>query len=141
MASWVLFAVAAVLLLGVSNYLFKELVVGIDAAGLKLDAVLPVLLALGLVFFAAAGWYLSATLKPPVSLLLTLFALVVISLLAVGLIFLSLKTGKAAVVTAMLGLSAVVVAILSFVLGGVRFSAQEMVGMALAVAAVVALAL
>lgn len=140
MESWLLYALAAVLLLGVSNFLFKTVVTGIDENGLKMEGVLPVLV---LVFGAAlvlSGAYAYFVLKPPATLLWSAGALAVLSAAAVGLIFLSLKTGKVAVVTAMLGLSAVVVGVLSYVFLGDRFSAKELVGLGLALAAVWAFA-
>ncbi|MBI4360993.1 EamA family transporter [Candidatus Micrarchaeota archaeon] len=140
MESWIVYALVAVLLLGVSNFLFKTVVNAVESEDLKLEAAWPVLA----VFFGAALLvalaYVYFVIQPPATLLLSVAALAVLSMVAVGFIFLSLKTGKVAVVTALLGLSAVVVGVLSYAFLGDRFSAKELVGMGLALAAVWALA-
>lgn len=140
MESWIMYALVAVLLLGVSNYLFKTVVTGIEVEGVDVGAAVPWLAAILGVAALLALSYVYFVVKPPVALLLSVMALAVLSLVAVGFIFLSLKTGKVAVVTAILGLSAVVVGVLSYIFLGDRFSAKELVGMGLALAAVWAFA-
>lgn len=132
-------ALAAVLLLGVANVLLKLVAVKADELKFGMDSVssvLPIVAVAALVLAAFVAW----KLNPPAELLMLAAGWVLASALAVGLIFLALQKGSASVVTALLALSAVVVAVLSFFLLGEKLTSRQLFGMGLAMAAAVAFA-
>ncbi len=137
--NWLLLALAAVVLLGVANVLLKMVAVKADELKFGLESVstvLPIVAASALVLAA----FVVLKLNPPAELLVLASAWVLASALAVGLIFLALQKGSASVVTALLALSAVVVAVLSFFLLGEKLTSRQLLGMGLAMAAAVAFA-
>ncbi len=137
--NWLMLALAAVVLLGVANVLLKMVAVKADELKFGLESVstvLPIVAAAALVLAAFVVW----KLNPPAELLVLASAWVLASALAVGLIFLALQKGSASVVTALLALSAVVVAVLSFFLLGEKLTSRQLLGMGLAMAAAVAFA-
>ena len=128
MTQWVWYAVVAMVVLSFSNLAFK-----IFSRDNPYDVkqLWPII-----AFFAFAAvasfLYLHFSLKAPPAFTGLFLALLVLSALAVGLIFLSLKTGKVAIVSAILSLATIGVAVLSFLFLGDRFSGKEMAGLALA---------
>ncbi len=137
--NWMVLALAAVVLLGVANVLLKLVAIKADELRYTVDSlgsVLPVVAVAALLLAAFVVWQL----KPPTELLVLAAGWVVASALAVGLIFLALQKGSASVVTALLALSAVVVAVLSFFLLGEKLTSRQLLGIGLAMAAAVAFA-
>ncbi len=137
--NWLMLALVAVVLLGVANVLLKLVAIKADELKFGLDSVssvLPVVAVAALLLAAFVVWQL----KPPTELLVLASGWVVASALAVGLIFLALQKGSASVVTALLALSAVVVAVLSFFLLGEKLTSRQLLGIGLAMAAAVAFA-
>jgi len=136
---WVVWALGAVVLLGVANVLLKMVAIKADDLKFGLDAVssvLPIVAVVALLLAAFVAW----KVNPPAELLMLSAAWVLASALAVGLIFLALQKGSASVVTALLALSAVVVAVLSYFLLGEKLTSRQLLGMAFAMAAAVAFA-
>lgn len=117
--SWLLLALFAMACFSISSVLLKVIVseYGIDVV-LK-DA-------------------LGFTLRPSVQYSL---GVIVLSLVGFGALMLALQQGKVALVNAILSLSTVVIAGLSYAFLGDRFSVREMVALALALASIVVLAL
>lgn len=93
----------------------------IDATGLLVLAVIAV------VFLAAAYHYLFS--GEQASTLGIVLAVIVFSLLGFVCIFTALREGKVALVTAVLSLSTVVVAVLSILFLGDKFTAKELMAM------------
>ncbi|MBI5226836.1 EamA family transporter [Candidatus Micrarchaeota archaeon] len=138
--NWVILALGAVVLLGVANVLLKLVAVKAQDSNLPvhdLVAWLPVIVLVVLALAALVVW----VLKPSSDLLVLSVFWILASVVAVAFIFLALQKGSASVVTALLALSAVVVAVISFVFFGERLSAQQLVGIALCLVAVAAFAL
>ena len=136
---WVFLALGAVILLGIANVLLKLLAVKVQDANLpvhQLVSWLPVIVLVLLALGALAVW----VLKPSMGLLVLFAGWTLASVVAVVLIFLALQKGSVSVVTALLALSAVVVAVISYVFFGERLSAQQLVGIALCLVAVAAFA-
>ncbi len=125
------------LLLGVANFLLKAFIDEAPRLHLQVDSLVPAVFAL-VVGIGLAAFFAYNALKPPFSLVWLFAGWALVSIIAVAFVFLALQTGKVATVTAMLALSAVVVAVLSFFVSGERFTAAEMFGMLLALGAVFA---
>lgn len=137
--NWMVLALTAVVLLGVANVLLKLVALKADELRFTADSLASMLPVVIVVILALAA-FLVWQLKPPAELLGLAAAWVVASALAVGLIFLALQKGSASVVTALLALSAVVVAVLSFFLLGEKLTSRQLLGIGLAMAAAVAFA-
>lgn len=137
--NWLFLALVAVVLLGVANVLLKLVALKADELRFGMDAlasVLPVVAVAVLCLAVFVAW----RLNPPAELLFLAVAWIMASALAVGLIFLALQKGSVSVVTALLALSAVVVAVLSYFFLGEKLSARQLFGIGLALAAAVAFA-
>ncbi len=137
--NWMVLALAAVVLLGVANVLLKLVALKADELRFTVDSLSSVLPVLVIVIVALAA-FVVWQLKPPSELLLLAAGWILASALAVGLIFLALQKGSASVITALLALSAVVVAVLSFFLFGEKLTSRQVLGIGLAMAAAVAFA-
>lgn len=137
--NWMVLALAAVVLLGVANVLLKLVALKADDLRFTADSLVSVLPVVAVAILTLSA-FLVWQLKPPSELLILAAGWVVASALAAGLIFLALQKGSASVVTAMLALSAVVVAVLSFFLLGEKLTSRQLLGIGLAMAAAVAFA-
>lgn len=136
---WLAWAIGAVVLLGIANVLLKLVATRADAARLPVQELVSWLPVIVLVVLALGGLSVYV-LKPSPGLLLLAAGWVLASVSAVALIFIAMQKGSASVITAMLALSAVVVAVLSYFVLGERLSSRQLLGMALAMAASVAFA-
>lgn len=127
---WLAFAVASMVFLSISNLFVKMIVSNPSFEKLDFNAfLLPgVLVASGVLL---ALYFFLQNAKPPLAYYP--IAIAVFATLGVLAMILALKTGKVAIVTAVLGLSTVLVAILSVVCLGDRFSGREIAAMVLAI--------
>ena len=127
---WLAFAIAGMVFLSISNILVKLLAT--DASMQKLLAnptALYIPAALAALAIASALYIIQA--KYP-ALLPIAAGIAIFALAGTAMMFLALRTGKAALVTAVLSLSTILVAVLSFVFLGDRFAAKETAALALA---------
>ncbi|MCX6768032.1 MAG: EamA family transporter [Candidatus Micrarchaeota archaeon] len=137
---WMWLAAAAMVFLALSNVVLKILVGKAGEAKMSMGDVLPmagivVLVILGVVAF------LVITGKINADLVKWAVVFVAFSTTAFFGVVLALRDGKVSVVTALMGLSTVLVAVLSYFFLGERLSAKEFAAIILAVASVLALAL
>ncbi len=141
MSSWILFAVAAMVLFSISNTLLKVASNKYDLFA-TLSPFLPAFI-IGLGGFAVVFLYLFLFQKIslPEELLFLLLGAAIIATLGVVAFLSSLQQGKVAIVTAILGFSTLLVAVISNQLLGVQFSLKEIAAMLLAVISVALLVL
>ncbi len=127
---WLTLAVASMVFLSVSNLFIKMVVSSPSFEKLDFNQfIIPaVLVFAGVIFALYLFWQNAGT---PVSYYP--LAIAVFATLGVLAMIQALKTGKIALVTAVLGLSTVLVAILSVVFLGDKFSGREIAAMVLAV--------
>ncbi len=128
MEPWLWYALAAMLVLALSNLAFK-LFTQKNAYGPQQLWPIGAIAALAVL---AVVLYAVFFLKAPAQWVGLLVGLLALSSLAFGLIYLSLQSGKVALVSAVLSLSTLVVAVLSFVFLGDRFSTKELIALSLA---------
>lgn len=141
MVDWIIYAVAGMVLYSIANLVWKYLSNSytISMVGIAEGLVVPAFVAL-VVFVVLMFVTKQVSSINPVFVVL-LFLVAVLSIAGFGLFFYSLKFGKVAVVTAVMSLSTAVVAVLSFIFLGDRFSWRELIAMTLAIASVLVLAL
>ncbi len=134
MSNWLVFALAAMVLFSISNTLLK---VATDKYNLleKVSPFAPALVA-GIVAFIAVALYLANQNALPRELLYIVAAVIVVTVLGIAAFLASLQQGKVAAVTAILGLSTVIVAIITNQLFGVQFTLKEVAAMIMAVASI-----
>jgi drug/metabolite transporter (DMT)-like permease len=140
LVEWIVYAVAGMILYSIANLVWKYLsnsytvsMIGI-ADGLTIPALAALIVFIVLMFAMKQV----SSVNPVFVILLVLVA--VLSLVGFAFFFYSLKFGKVAVVTAVMSLSTVVVAFLSFIFLGDRFSWRELLAMSFAIASVLVLA-
>lgn len=130
MDNWLLLAFASMVFLSISNLMLK--IVSSNDAFTKLDLnsfIIPgALIALGVIAALFIAWQ-----KLPSSLQFIPVIMVLFATLGVLAMVFALKTGKIAIVTAVLSLSTVLVAVLSFVFLGDRFTGREIAAIVLAI--------
>lgn len=126
---WLTLAIASMVFLSISNLFLKILVSSPSFAKLDLKQfVLPAaIVAVGIAIALFYFWQ-----KTPSMIYFPLGIAVFATLGVIAMVF-ALQQGKIALVTAVLSLSTVLVAILSFLFLGDRFSAREIAAMALAI--------
>lgn len=134
-----LYAIASMLLFSVGNVILKTTVVQAKLGKLDATAIAGIVV----VCIAAAAIVYFLFLRPvlPPGALLGLSVLLAISAAGVALEILALQSGQVALVNAVLGLSTVGVAVLSYVFLGDRFTIKEISAIVLATACMVILAL
>lgn len=127
---WLLLALASMVFLSISNLMLK--IVSSNDAFTKLDynafLVPGALAALGIIAALFIAWQ-----KLPPNLAFIPAVMALFATLGVIAMILALKTGKIAIVTAVLSLSTVLVAVLSFVFLGDRFTGREIAAIVLAI--------
>lgn len=96
-----------------------------------LNWVIPIAVALAIIFFLA--WFFFLQNLVPANLLKWLVVLVFFSLASFACVVFALRTGKVALVTAVLSLSTILVAFLSYIFLGDRFEAKEVAAILFAV--------
>lgn len=133
---WLAYALAAMLLFSAANVVLKVITSRKEAAALDLQAVGAVV---GVALIALTVAYFLGYLKISSSLLQIVLLFVVLSSAGFALMLKAYETGKVALVTAVLALSTVAVAILSYSFLGDRFEQKELIAMALAFGSVIAL--
>ncbi|OIO26206.1 hypothetical protein AUJ14_02295 [Candidatus Micrarchaeota archaeon CG1_02_55_22] len=136
--TWLVYAIAAMLLFSVGNILLK---VGVGKLNLDDFRASPIVL-VAVVVLVALLLGLLATQTNIVVTTETLgigVAFIVFAVAGFILLLRAVGEGQIAIVTAVLSLSTVVVAILSVVFLGDKFSYKELVAMGLAVASIIAL--
>lgn len=140
MVDWIIYAVAGMVLYSIANLVWKYLSNSytISMVGIAEGLAVPALVAL-VVFVVLMFATKQVSSINPVFVVL-LFLVAALSIAGFGLFFYSLKFGKVAVVTAVMSLSTAVVAVLSFIFLGDRFSWRELLAMTLAIASVLVLA-
>ncbi len=124
--NWLLYALLGMLFLSLANFFLKIFVRDfktpkIGATGLLVLAVIAV------VFLAAAYHYLFS--GEQASTLGVVLAVIVFSLLGFVCVFTALREGKVALVTAVLSLGTLVLAVLSILFLGDRFTPKEVLAM------------
>ncbi|MCL5011534.1 MAG: DMT family transporter [Candidatus Marsarchaeota archaeon] len=141
MVDWIIYAVAGMVLYSIANIVWKYLSNSytISMIGITEGLAVPVLVALAVFVVLMFATKQVSSINPVFVVLLFLVA--ALSIAGFGLFFYSLKFGKVAVVTAVMSLSTAVVAVLSFIFLGDRFSWRELLAMTLAIASVLVLAL
>lgn len=141
MVDWIIYAVAGMVLYSIANLVWKYLSNSytVSMVGIAEGLAVPVLVALAVFVVLMFATKQVSSINPVFVVLLFLVA--VLSIAGFGLFFYSLKFGKVAVVTAVMSLSTAVVAVLSFIFLGDRFSWRELLAMTLAIASVLVLAL
>ncbi len=140
LVDWIIYAVAGMVLYSIANLVWKYLSNSytISMVGIAEGLAVPALVAL-VVFVVLMFATKQVSSINPVFVVL-LFLVAALSIAGFGLFFYSLKFGKVAVVTAVMSLSTAVVAVLSFIFLGDRFSWRELLAMTLAIASVLVLA-
>ena len=135
---WLAFALAAMVLFSISNLALKLFVS--NPAFAKIDfaqfLVPAALIALGIL---AALFLAYQNLQS--QLFYYAIAVLVLTALGFGAFVLALRTGKVAVITAVLSISTITVAVLSYFFLGDRFSLKETLAMAFAVISILVLVL
>lgn len=139
-SAWVYYALAAMILFSIGNFVLKLAVDNIDFSKVRLEPSAPLLLVL------AAGAVVLYTAFSKVGLdqadaikYIAVFA--VVAVLGFLCLVQALKSGKVAVVNAVLALSIVAVTALSAVFLGERISLKEIAAMGLALASLAVLTL
>lgn len=140
MQQWILLAVAAMVLFSFSNLALKSVLIKVDLAIFK-----PLLIPLFLAFlvFVLTSLYVSSKAQFLLSkeIVVLLVAVVIFSLVGFALFLKALESGDAALVTAILSLSTVVIAGVSVAFLGVQYSGREFAAMALALISLLTLIL
>lgn len=135
---WLLFALAAMVFFSISNLALKLFVS--NAAFAKIgfaQLLIPIaLIALGVIAALFLGYQ---NLQP--QLFSYALAVLVFAALGFGAFILALKSGKVALVTAVLSISTVLIAVMSYYFLGDRFSLKETLAMAFAVISILVLVL
>ena len=136
MIEWLAYAVGAMLLFSAANVILKSVLShpGAQAA----ETTVLAFAAIAVIVMLAAAYFLGYV-KVSQQVALLALAFIVIAAVGFALMLKAFADGKAAVVTAVLSLSTVAVAILSYLLLGDRFSSKEIIAMALATASLIAL--
>lgn len=136
--SWLAFAFASMIFLSISNMALKF--ISAHPAFIKIDLnafLIPiVLVGVGVLYAIYLFWN-----KLPQPLGVVAVVLVVFTLLGVLTLVMTLQTGKIALVTAVLSLSTVLVAFLSYAFLGDRFTGKEIAAMVMAVLSILILVL
>jgi len=137
---WLWLAVAGMVFLALSNIALKIIVGKASKAPPSLASLVPVVAVVLLVIAAALAFLvMSGAVSADLAMWAAGFAL--LSTIAFGGVALALQQGKVAVVTALMSVSTVLVAVISYTLFGDRFTLKEIAAVALAIASVAVLAL
>lgn len=144
--NWLALALVGMVFASLANLTLKIVVKQASgAAGVALvkqellNWIIPIAVALAIIFFFV--WFFFLQNLVPVDLLKWLVVLVFFSLAAFACVVLALRTGKVALVVAVLSLSTILVAFLSFVFLGDRFEAKEVAAILFAVLSILFLIL
>jgi len=137
---WLWLAVAGMVFLALSNIALKIIVGKASKAPPNLAALVPVV-AVVLVIIAAAVAFLVVSGAVSADLAVWAVGFALLSTIAFTGVALAMQEGKVALVTAFMSISTVVVAVVSFVFFGDRFTLKELAAVALAIASVAVLAL
>ncbi len=133
---WLAYALAAMLLFSAANVVLKVLTSRKEVTGIDVNFVAGIIVA---VILIAAAAYFTGLLKISASTLQLTALFIVLSGAGFALMLKAFESGKVALVTAVLALSTVVVAVLSYAFLGDRFEQKELLAMALAIGSVIAL--
>jgi len=136
---WVFFALAGMVFASLANISLKFLVKNENVLKQWSAAIIPVAVLVLAALLIAYFFFLRGVIKFEPSLVLWSTALVIFSLAAFAFVTLALRAGKVALVTAVLSLSTVFVAFLSYAIFGDRFTLKELAAVTLAVASILAL--
>ena len=133
---WLFYALAAMLLFSAANVVLKVLTSRKEAASLDVQVVMGIA---AIVIVIAAIAYYSGVLKISGSTLQLLLLFIALSGAGFALMLRAYEDGKVAIITAVLSISTVAVAALSYAFLGDRFSQKELLAMVLAIGSVIAL--
>ncbi|MBI5635582.1 EamA family transporter [Candidatus Micrarchaeota archaeon] len=137
-ASWIVFAIAAMLLFAAGNLALKYLSESIDLSKYPIDVLLP---AAGLIALSAIAAYLVflPKLKMTNDVIIALVLLVIFSVAGFYALIKAMQLGKTALVSTVLALGAVVVAIGAFLLFNEKLNAKEVGALVLAILSIIVL--
>jgi drug/metabolite transporter (DMT)-like permease len=136
---WYVYAIAGMILYSFANLIWKYLSSSYSSSVTSLAESLAIPALAAVIVFFVLMFMLRSSISINATFVLLVFTVVVLSLLGIGLFFYSLQFGKVALVTAVMSLSTIVVAFLSFVFFGDRFSWTELTALGLAVLSVIVL--
>ncbi|HLC37921.1 MAG TPA: EamA family transporter [Candidatus Norongarragalinales archaeon] len=132
---WLAFALAGMVLLSISNIMLKLLVSNPSFAKIAYSTyAIPIALA---VMAVVSALFIASQQNP--QLVSFAIGIAIFAGLGFAAMVLALEKGKVALVTAILSLSTILVAILSYYFLGDRFAAKEMIALALATLSIVVL--
>ncbi len=135
--TWLLYALGSMVLFSVSNVMLKQTISSSSLSKLSIQAILGIALT---IIIAAAIIY-ELFLKPVImsQSILLILGVVILSFFAVLLEIFALQNGEVALVNAILGLSTIGIAIISYIFLGDRFTYTEILAIILATASVLLL--
>ncbi len=136
---WVLLALAGMVFASLANISLKFLVKNENVLREWGSVITPVAVLVLAALIISYFFFLRGVVHFKPELVLWTTSLVIFSLAAFAFVTLALRTGKVALVTAILSLSTVFVAFLSFLIFNDRFSVKEATAIALATASVLTL--
>jgi transporter family protein len=136
---WVLFALVGMVFASLANIALKVLVKEESVIKQLTSVIIPVAVLLLAALVIAYFFFLRGVVKVEPSLVVWTTALVIFSLASFISVVLALRSGKVALVTAVLSLSTVFVAFVSMLFLGDRFTLKEAAAIALATASVITL--
>jgi transporter family protein len=136
---WVLFALVGMVFASLANIALKVLVKEESVIKQLSSVIIPVAVLLLAALVIAYFFFLRGVVKFEPSLVVWTTALVIFSLASFISVVLALRSGKVALVTAVLSLSTVFVAFVSMLFLGDRFTLKEAAAIALATASVITL--
>ncbi len=136
---WVLLALAGMVFASLANISLKFLVKNENVLKEWGSVITPVAILVLAALIISYFFFLRGVVHFKPQLVLWTTSLVIFSLAAFAFVTLALRTGKVALVTAILSLSTVFVALLSFVFLGDRFTQKEIAAVILATASVLTL--
>ncbi len=136
MIEWLAYAIGAMLFFSAANVILKAILSRPDAQGVDFQVLAIAAVAIVTVLAAA---YALGYLKISQRTALMALAFIVLASAGFALMLKAFTQGKAGTVVAVLSLSTVAVAILAYFFLGERFTAKEMIAMALATASLIAL--
>lgn len=128
--TWLIFAFISMIMFSVSNVLLKQTINNSSISKLSIQAIIGIVITV--LVTAAIIYLLFLRTILPVQSLPMIFGILILSFLAVGFEIFALKQGEVALVNAILGLSTIGIAIISYFFLGDRFTEYEILAIILA---------